>query len=241
MAEDFPEDKYEFKPNPEQRSFREDFLHVADVNYFFTNPVKERNRLPRKISRKTNSKTKAEVAAYVKKSLPDGAAAIKEKGRCRLNSLSSHRMRISRCASLTCYGFMEHSGEHYGQLWCTTGSGLVPPESRPKKIEAKDVKEVKEVRESRPPMKWLGACASRPCLLFVCGDMRVTVCGETSVVKAHRAASEAPLTRATFESARKGRHLRRRFRGGLSAVRGSWLEASSFGRSRRRRGFAGGR
>src|SRR5215472_1180388 len=36
MAEDFPENKYDFKPNPAQRSFREQLLHAAGANYFFT-------------------------------------------------------------------------------------------------------------------------------------------------------------------------------------------------------------
>src|SRR5450432_3143301 len=39
MAEDFPEDKYDFKPKPEQRSFAEQLLHAAGGNYFFTNPA----------------------------------------------------------------------------------------------------------------------------------------------------------------------------------------------------------
>ena len=39
MAEDFPEDKYDFKPTPAQRSFAEGLLHAAGANYFFTNPA----------------------------------------------------------------------------------------------------------------------------------------------------------------------------------------------------------
>ena len=35
MAEDFPEDKYDFKPAPEVRSFAEQMLHVAGGNYLF--------------------------------------------------------------------------------------------------------------------------------------------------------------------------------------------------------------
>src|SRR5713226_3855492 len=58
MAEDFPEDKYEFKPNPEQRSFREGLLHVADVNYFFTNPVKGEKPPPQEDFSKDKLKTK---------------------------------------------------------------------------------------------------------------------------------------------------------------------------------------
>jgi hypothetical protein len=32
MAEDFPEDKYDFKPNPAERSFAEQLLHAANAN-----------------------------------------------------------------------------------------------------------------------------------------------------------------------------------------------------------------
>jgi hypothetical protein len=39
MAEDFPEDKYDFKPNPAERSFAEQLLHAANANYFFINPI----------------------------------------------------------------------------------------------------------------------------------------------------------------------------------------------------------
>jgi hypothetical protein len=39
MAEDFPEDKYDFEPTPAQRSFAEQLLHAAGANYFFTNAV----------------------------------------------------------------------------------------------------------------------------------------------------------------------------------------------------------
>src|SRR6516164_9789782 len=38
MAEDFPENKYDFKPNPAERSFAEQLLHAANANYFFVNP-----------------------------------------------------------------------------------------------------------------------------------------------------------------------------------------------------------
>ena len=39
MAGDFPEDKYDFKPTPAQRSFAEQLLHAAGSMYYFTNPV----------------------------------------------------------------------------------------------------------------------------------------------------------------------------------------------------------
>src|SRR3972149_5084604 len=35
MAEDFPEDKYNYKPTPEVRSFAEQLTHVAEANVRF--------------------------------------------------------------------------------------------------------------------------------------------------------------------------------------------------------------
>jgi uncharacterized damage-inducible protein DinB len=135
MAEDFPEDKYDFKPTPAQRSFAEQLLHVAGANYYFTNPVTgEKGAIDENPSR-DKYKTKADVVAYVKKSFADGAAAIKAKGDKGMNDLivdpfAHQQVRVYDMA----YGFIEHCGEHYGQL---VGyyrlSGLVPPESRPKK------------------------------------------------------------------------------------------------------------
>ena len=45
MAEDFPEDKYDFKPVPAQRSFAEQLLHASSSMYYFTDPAQ--NQKPR--------------------------------------------------------------------------------------------------------------------------------------------------------------------------------------------------
>ena len=80
-------------------------------------------------------KTKADVVAFVKKSFADGAAAIKSKGDKGLNDTivdpyAHQQVRVIDYA----YGFIEHCGEHYGQLAVYYRvAGLVPPESRPKK------------------------------------------------------------------------------------------------------------
>src|SRR5712664_2158806 len=39
MAEDFPEDKYDFKPTPAQRTFAEQLLHASASMYYFTDPA----------------------------------------------------------------------------------------------------------------------------------------------------------------------------------------------------------
>ena len=135
MAEDFPEDKYDFKPTPAQRSFAEQLLHAAGVNYFFTNLALGKKVPAEENPKRDQFKTKADIAAYVKKAFADGAAAIQAKGDQGMSDLvvdpfEHQQVRISDMA----YGFIEHSGEHYGQLVVYYRlSGLVPPESRPKK------------------------------------------------------------------------------------------------------------
>jgi uncharacterized damage-inducible protein DinB len=135
MAEDFPEDKYDFKPHPSQRSFAEQLLHAAGANYYFTNLAKGEKPPAEEDAKRDQYKTKADVVAYVKKSIADGAAALKAKGEKgigeRLTDPFSHdKVRVADFA----YGFIEHMGEHYGQLAVYYRvAGLVPPESRPKK------------------------------------------------------------------------------------------------------------
>jgi len=135
MAEDFPEDKYDFKPNPAQRSFAEQLLHAAGANYYFINPVIGQKPPAEEDPKRDKFKTKAEIVAFVKKSFADGAAAIQSKGDKGLSdtivdSFAHQQVRILDYA----YGFIEHCGEHYGQLVVYYRvAGLVPPESRPKK------------------------------------------------------------------------------------------------------------
>lgn len=135
MAEDFPEDKYDSKPTPAQRSFAEQLLHAAGANYFFTNAVGGEKPPSEEEPKREQFKTKAAVVEFVKKAFADGAKAIEAKGDKGLGDLvvdpfANQQMRVSDMA----WGFMEHSGEHYGQLVVYYRlSGLVPPESRPKK------------------------------------------------------------------------------------------------------------
>ena len=135
MAEDFPEDKYDFKPVPAERSFAEQLLHAAGANYFFTNLVNGQKPPAEEDPKRSEYKTKADVVAFVKKAMADGAAAIKAKGDGGMNDLlddpfAKQQVRVIDYA----YGFVEHMGEHYGQLAVYYRvAGLVPPESRPKK------------------------------------------------------------------------------------------------------------
>ena len=135
MAEDFPEDKYDFKAAPTVKTFAERLIHAAHANYFFTNLVRGEKAPAMDDPKREEYKTKADVVAFVKKSFVDGAAAIKAKGDSGMNDLvvdpfANQQTRVSDFA----YGFVEHSGEIYGQLTVYyRAAGMVPPESRPSK------------------------------------------------------------------------------------------------------------
>jgi uncharacterized damage-inducible protein DinB len=133
MAEDFPEDKYDFKPTPVQRSFAEQLLHAAGSNDLFTAVAK--GEKPVDDESRANYKTKAAVVAYVKKSFADGAAVIKAKGDAGMaKTVVSFESHDTLPLLDLAYALIEHSGEHYGQLAVYYRvAGLVPPESRPRK------------------------------------------------------------------------------------------------------------
>jgi len=136
IAEDLPEDKYDYKPNPDSRTFRAALLHVSGSMYYFTDPALGKKPRypddPKPADLKINSK--ADLVAFVKKCVQDGADVIKAKGDKGLNEAiddgSPHLDRLYDVA----YALIEHSGEHYGQLVVYyRANGMVPPESRPKK------------------------------------------------------------------------------------------------------------
>ncbi|HEY4009789.1 MAG TPA: DinB family protein [Acidobacteriaceae bacterium] len=133
MAEEFPEDKYDFRPTPAERSFAEQLLHAAGSCYYFTNPAMGKPIVVEDPKR-DQYKSKADIVAFVRKSFAEGAAAIQSKGDKGLMTevvyLPQQKSRLIDIA----YGIIEHSGEHYGQLVVYYRlAGLVPPESQPKK------------------------------------------------------------------------------------------------------------
>ncbi|HWY54112.1 MAG TPA: hypothetical protein VNZ03_06590, partial [Terriglobales bacterium] len=108
---------------------------AAGANYFFINPAKGEKPPAEEDPKRTNFKSKAELVAYVKKSMADGADLIKSKGDSGMSAMmidpfDNRQVRVIDYA----YDFIEHMGEHYGQLAVYYRvAGLVPPESRPKK------------------------------------------------------------------------------------------------------------
>jgi len=136
IAEDLPEDKYDYKPNPDSRTFRDVLIHVSASMYYFTDTANGKKPHlpddPKAADLGINSK--ADLVTFVKKCVADGADTIKAKGdkgmNIQINDGSPHLDRIYDVA----YGLIEHSGEHYGNLVVYyRANGMVPPESRPKK------------------------------------------------------------------------------------------------------------
>src|SRR5204863_1848272 len=82
IAEDLPEDKYDYKPNPDSRTFRGVLLHVTASMYYFTDTAQGKKPRypddPKPADLKISSK--ADVVAFVKQCVKDGADAIKAKG-----------------------------------------------------------------------------------------------------------------------------------------------------------------
>ena len=121
MAEDWPEDKYSYRPNDQVRTFGQILVHIASANYFAINPATGKSTKDIQDDPK-EYQTKEQIVAFVKKSFADGDAALKAGG------------NVGALAHLGDWvGIIEHSGEHFGNLVTYyRNNGLVPPESRPK-------------------------------------------------------------------------------------------------------------
>jgi pimeloyl-ACP methyl ester carboxylesterase len=133
IAEDLPEDKYDYKPNPDSRSFIGQLLHVSGSMYFFTDVAQGKEARYGNDPKRDELRTKAEIVAFVKQCVKDGGDLLKVKGDKGLNeSVNDGSPRLIRLGDLA-YGEIEQSGEHYGQLVVYYRiNGMVPPESRPK-------------------------------------------------------------------------------------------------------------
>ncbi len=134
IAQDLPEDKYDYKPHPDSRTFVGNLLHASASMYFFTDTAQGKKARYDDDPKRDELKTKAQVVAFVKKCVQDGADLIKVKGDAGMKaSINAGGPRLLEVGDLA-YGLIEHSGEHYGQLVVYYRiNGMVPPESRPKK------------------------------------------------------------------------------------------------------------
>jgi uncharacterized damage-inducible protein DinB len=137
MAQDFPEDKYDFKLQKDQRSFAENLLHVAAVDYDLMRSISGSNVGPDFGKNKHNPsretyKTKADVVKLIQQAVADGASLIQQQGDAGLDKItkSAWGNRLVH-NSYSWMSAIEHSGEHYGQLVVYyRANNLVPPDSR---------------------------------------------------------------------------------------------------------------
>jgi uncharacterized damage-inducible protein DinB len=137
MAQDFPEDKYDYKLQKDERTFAEDLLHVAAVDYDLMRAISESNLGPDFGKNKHNPsrepyKTKADVVKLIQQAVADGASLIQQQGDAGLDKITKSAWGNRLVHNSYSWMFAtEHSGEHYGQLVVYyRANNLVPPDSR---------------------------------------------------------------------------------------------------------------
>jgi uncharacterized damage-inducible protein DinB len=134
MAQDFPEDKYDYKLQKDQRTFALNLLHAAAFDYIVTRKVSGTNVGP-DFGEGDNPtrdafKTKAGVVKFVQQAIADGAKVIQQQGDAGLDKTVPWGKRLAHNSYLWMFA-IEHSGEHYGQLVVYyRANNLVPPDSR---------------------------------------------------------------------------------------------------------------
>jgi pimeloyl-ACP methyl ester carboxylesterase/uncharacterized damage-inducible protein DinB len=140
MAQDFPEDKYDFKLQKDQRTFAQNLLHAAALDYVLIRRVSGSNLGPDFGEGDNPSrdvfKTKADVVKFVQEAVADGANVIQQQGDAGLDKTSKFfGNRLAHNSSIW-MSAIEHSAEHYGQLVVYyRANNLVPPASRPSQTQ----------------------------------------------------------------------------------------------------------
>ncbi len=121
LAEELPEDKYEYRPAPEVRSFADHLRHVAFWNTYVQKTLRREkadgdgNELPR-----DTFPTKSKIVVVLRNSFDAIASQI-----------SKWSEPPDKADVDTLVSFLEHNGEHYGQMALYFRlNGLVPPASR---------------------------------------------------------------------------------------------------------------
>jgi uncharacterized damage-inducible protein DinB len=135
MAKDFPEDKYDFKLQKDQRTFALNLLHAAALDFVLIRRISGSNIGP-DFGEGDNPtrdafKTKADVVKFVQEAVADGAQVIQQQGDAGLdNTTKFFGNRMAHNSTIWTFA-IEHSGEHYGQLVVYyRANNLVPPDSR---------------------------------------------------------------------------------------------------------------
>src|SRR5881227_3221264 len=84
MAQDFPEDKYDFKVQKDERTFAQNLLHAAALDFVLIRRVSGSNLGPDFGEGDNPSRdvfrTKADVVKFVQEAVADGAQVIQHQG-----------------------------------------------------------------------------------------------------------------------------------------------------------------
>ena len=135
MAKDFPEDKYDFKVQKDQRTFAQNLLHAAALDFVLIRRISGSNVGPDfgqgDNPTRDQFKTKADVVKFVEEAVADGAKVIQEQGDAGLDKTTKFfGNRMAHNSTIWTFA-IEHSGEHYGQLVVYyRANNMVPPDSR---------------------------------------------------------------------------------------------------------------
>jgi len=135
MAKDFPEDKYDFKVQKDERTFALNLLHAAALDFVLIRRVSGSNVGPDfgegDNPTRDQFRTKADVVRFVQEAVADGAQVIQQQGDTGLdNTTKFFGNRMAHNSTIWTFA-IEHSGEHYGQLVVYyRANNLVPPDSR---------------------------------------------------------------------------------------------------------------
>jgi hypothetical protein len=133
MAQDFPEEKYDFKVQKHERTFAQNLLHAAALDFILIRRISGSNLGPDFGEGDNPSRdvfrTKA-VVKFVQEAVADGAKVIQQQGDVGQDKTS--KFFGNRWPTTPPWTFaIEHSGEHYGQLVVYyRANNLVPPDSR---------------------------------------------------------------------------------------------------------------
>jgi uncharacterized damage-inducible protein DinB len=135
MAQDFPEDKYDYKLQKDERTFALNLLHAAALDFVLIRRISGSNLGPDFGEGDNPSrdafKTKADVVKFVQEAVADGAQVIQQQGDAGLDKTSKFfGNRLAHNSAIWTFA-IEHSAEHYGQLVVYyRANSMVPPDSR---------------------------------------------------------------------------------------------------------------
>ncbi len=117
MAEDFPEDKYDFKAQKDERTFGQNLTHVSAAAFnsmtAFTGtpmwPYGKEDSLRKKYT------SKEEIVGFLSQAAGAGERLIKEQADSGLTRVVKYPWgNFMVHGSFLWYGLLEHTGEHYG-------------------------------------------------------------------------------------------------------------------------------